>query len=371
MRISGRGFHWIALVATAALGAGLGGARAQDCAAELPASCLSKLSAGAAAIAADVDCAGHFERYTSCLAGLAQRASGGRSSAPIDPLSNAQAKEAYDDAMRGGRAADFRDVAELFPRTYWGRKAAREAERLAGASGGREPLSTATAPREPEIDGALHRDLQAELKRLGDYTGVVDGVWGGGSSSALRAFQRREGLAVDGAPSHAVLASLRAARPAAPPVAPEGLLLQKGDENRWAVLPQPGGVLVTNYFDAKAVKKRLVFFDADRSLMRMFEIGEETKGVEMAESGPRHWTGAAPRGLVEPSSELRDGAWTLGRWRLAKDGYKLSVTSDLSKISYVFDGGANGWFKAGPRGEEQTVFSGGAYDAMVRTWDEK
>lgn len=47
--------------------------------------------------------------------------------------------------------------------------------------------------------GTLVEDLQEELKRQGFYTGTVDGRYGQGTEEAVKAFQRRYGLNVDGA----------------------------------------------------------------------------------------------------------------------------------------------------------------------------
>lgn len=47
--------------------------------------------------------------------------------------------------------------------------------------------------------GSLVEDLQQELKDQGFYTGVVDGYYGNGTVEAVKSFQRRYGLNVDGA----------------------------------------------------------------------------------------------------------------------------------------------------------------------------
>ena len=46
--------------------------------------------------------------------------------------------------------------------------------------------------------GQLVRELQTKLKRWGYYTGAVDGVFGAGTEKAVRAFQKKNGLTVDG-----------------------------------------------------------------------------------------------------------------------------------------------------------------------------
>lgn len=46
--------------------------------------------------------------------------------------------------------------------------------------------------------GADVRDLQTKLKKLGFYTGSIDGTFGSGTQSAVLAFQRKYGLTADG-----------------------------------------------------------------------------------------------------------------------------------------------------------------------------
>ena len=42
------------------------------------------------------------------------------------------------------------------------------------------------------------RQIQTELQRLGLYAGPIDGAFGGGTASAVKAFQLSKGLPVDG-----------------------------------------------------------------------------------------------------------------------------------------------------------------------------
>ncbi len=51
--------------------------------------------------------------------------------------------------------------------------------------------------------------LQKELKRLGCLTGVVDGIWGGGSRAALNRFSSQAGLRLGGEPSQTALDEAR------------------------------------------------------------------------------------------------------------------------------------------------------------------
>jgi peptidoglycan hydrolase-like protein with peptidoglycan-binding domain len=65
------------------------------------------------------------------------------------------------------------------------------------------PLTPATGPLPtPELRtgafGETVRRLQRALRREGLYPGAIDGSFGGGTASAVRAFQRRVGLPADG-----------------------------------------------------------------------------------------------------------------------------------------------------------------------------
>ena len=70
------------------------------------------------------------------------------------------------------------------------------------------------AEKEKARLAALHRDIRAELTRLGDFSGSLDGDWNAASETALKRFEKREGLSVRGAPSAAILTTLKkAAKP--------------------------------------------------------------------------------------------------------------------------------------------------------------
>lgn len=123
------------------------------------------------------------------------------------PPAQTDAKSAFDYAKSLGTADAFRDVAEIYPDSFWGRRAAREADRLESAS----DASASQLQTRSEFLSA-----QADLKRLGYYDGAIDGVWGAGSERALSAFQSALGVAdTRGALTADVLAALRAADPTA------------------------------------------------------------------------------------------------------------------------------------------------------------
>ena len=80
------------------------------------------------------------------------------------------------------------------------------ADRLAGA-----PALHAQAPRVTRYLRADGREIQQHLKTLGYAVERMDGVIGSQTRMAIRDFQRRSGLVVDGEPDEALLQALRKA----------------------------------------------------------------------------------------------------------------------------------------------------------------
>ena len=56
--------------------------------------------------------------------------------------------------------------------------------------------------------GDTVREIQTRLKNWGYYNGAVDGVYGSGTEEAVRLFQRKNGLSVDGQVGNQTLAAL-------------------------------------------------------------------------------------------------------------------------------------------------------------------
>ena len=56
--------------------------------------------------------------------------------------------------------------------------------------------------------GAVVTQIQTKLKRWGYYTGTVDGIYGSGTERAVRAFQQKNGLTVDGKAGDQTLAAM-------------------------------------------------------------------------------------------------------------------------------------------------------------------
>ncbi len=93
-------------------------------------------------------------------------------------------------------------------------------ERLAGARRAaalrkqiklEKPRPVRAQPRPTAAFGRDELTVQRYLKTLGLYAGAVDGMVGGGTRAAIRAFQRRKGLRVDGRITPALIDALAAA----------------------------------------------------------------------------------------------------------------------------------------------------------------
>lgn len=56
--------------------------------------------------------------------------------------------------------------------------------------------------------GAIVTQIQTKLKSWGYYTGTVDGIYGSGTERAVRAFQQKNGLTVDGKAGDQTLAAM-------------------------------------------------------------------------------------------------------------------------------------------------------------------
>ena len=56
--------------------------------------------------------------------------------------------------------------------------------------------------------GAVVTQIQTKLKSWGYYTGTVDGIYGSGTARAVRAFQQKNGLTVDGKAGDQTLAAM-------------------------------------------------------------------------------------------------------------------------------------------------------------------
>ena len=56
--------------------------------------------------------------------------------------------------------------------------------------------------------GETVRQIQTNLKKWGYYTGYVDGIYGSKTTAAVKSFQRKNGLSVDGVAGPKTLAAL-------------------------------------------------------------------------------------------------------------------------------------------------------------------
>jgi len=76
------------------------------------------------------------------------------------------------------------------------------------------PKTEASAPPRPR--GDIIMDIQRELARRGFYDGTADGVLGAKTDTAIREFERAEGLKAGAEPSEALLRAIRSSTRASP-----------------------------------------------------------------------------------------------------------------------------------------------------------
>jgi len=76
---------------------------------------------------------------------------------------------------------------------------------MRGAESVVSPLSKPTAPRMP---GEIITDIQRELSRRGYYDGVIDGLYGPKTDTAIREFERSLGLKPSSQPSEILLQTI-------------------------------------------------------------------------------------------------------------------------------------------------------------------
>lgn len=75
-----------------------------------------------------------------------------------------------------------------------------------------KPRAAAAEVRQPQDTKAMVRDVQGQLNRLGYPVGKPDGVAGGKTRAAIEAFQRAQGMKVDGKADNALLEALKRAK---------------------------------------------------------------------------------------------------------------------------------------------------------------
>lgn len=79
----------------------------------------------------------------------------------------------------------------------------------------KEDETSSSATLRKGSSGSAVKSLQKKLKELGYYTGSVDGKYGSGTQSAVKAFQKKNGLSADGVAGSKTLAKLDASPAAA------------------------------------------------------------------------------------------------------------------------------------------------------------
>ena len=154
------------------------------------------------------------------------------------------------------------------------------------------PTPTAAAVLKKGSSGADVKTLQRRLKQLGYYTGSVDGDFGDATEKALRAFQDRNNLLVDGIAGNKTLTKLYSGTAvAAAAKTTEYKTLRKGDRGDEVVQMQDSlqqlGYLatVTGYYDDATVAA-VRSFQSRNGLSVDGSAGQETLAV-LYGSNPR------------------------------------------------------------------------------------
>jgi hypothetical protein len=125
------------------------------------------------------------------------------------------------------------------------------------------PTQEAASPYDP----TLVKQIQQGLNRLGYGAGRVDGLYGPGTRKSIEAFQRKENLAVDGAPSEALLVKITATQS-------EASNSQKATPATNLPEPTPGAFMLA------AVHFRPYLLDDDFMLQRvLLTVHPETQPV--------------------------------------------------------------------------------------------
>lgn len=198
----------------------------ETCGAMIDQNCLSvRVGAGALAAAPSdgAQCENQFVRYRECLANVALRCDPAAAAAAA-PTGGACApaleERLWDTVKDSTDPGELQIFIDRCPNSPFALIAER---RIASRSAPAVPQPTAAPTPAPAATiftptGADYLEAQRELRRLGYYRSALDGDWGRGSQTAMRIFQREQGLTQDGQLTLESLTALRAAP--TPAVAP-------------------------------------------------------------------------------------------------------------------------------------------------------
>lgn len=103
----------------------------------------------------------------------------------------------YTGRIDGIWGADSAAALERFQQTHQ-LQVTGQLNQATAATLGLDPNAFSHRPPPDHLMAASVRALQARLRSLGSYNGVVDGVWGEGTQAAIEVFQRSRGLQPDG-----------------------------------------------------------------------------------------------------------------------------------------------------------------------------
>ncbi|HEU0219122.1 MAG TPA: caspase family protein [Stellaceae bacterium] len=94
--------------------------------------------------------------------------------------------------------ADFADFLKRYPDSEFASIAQRRMASLHPAAVTAAPATPPPAAPIPQADAVeIARSVQSELKRVGCYSGTIDGVWGPGTQAAIQQFNQRTGKHID------------------------------------------------------------------------------------------------------------------------------------------------------------------------------
>ena len=184
------------------------------CGKVVSADCLDRFGAGPIA-AAEADCVGQLTNYRDCVAQAAQDC-GGQPAGAGGACDSATALALWASAEKDNNCVGYQAYRSACPKSPQARFVAARMQTLGCGGADDAPAALKPMAADPPIDVQpqvnMARAAQRELKRLGLYSGSIDGEWGPASTWAMRRFQQQAGRPVtDGLLHEASLEALKAA----------------------------------------------------------------------------------------------------------------------------------------------------------------
>ena len=181
------------------------------------------------------------------------------------------------------------------------------------------PTPTAAAVLKKGSSGADVKTLQRRLKQLGYYTGSVDGDFGDATEKALRAFQDRNNLLVDGIAGKSTMAKLNSSNAVTRVRTLQARLIELG----WMAGSPDGNYEGATEYAVKAFQKKY------KSLYTDGVAGPSTLQTLYSSSAAKSSTPVSSIGTTLESGMKNSGAVKAMQTRLKSLGY-LTGTADGS-----------------------------------------